>query len=158
MDLPTQNLLLEKFFDEVSWKQPFIVQHDGLSVDLSSSVGKAPKTPFNAPDQPKFFYVTSKYRFPKEFNSLDKFESFRTFLNYSLPGADFIKVKGVMKYEGYTRITLKCDNWLNYDEENHTRSFPDGSYIQDGVRVETIKRTKTSGMISTFDQLAKKRN
>ena len=91
MELSTQNEILQHYEKSLSWNQSFLIKHDDQELDLSVSVGSDAITPFNASDQPKYFDFSSKYRFPKEFDSIDKIKSLQQHLKqHCLIGADFV--------------------------------------------------------------------
>ena len=71
----------------------------------------------------------------------------------SLPGATFIKVCGqVSKYNHYT---LHCSHAVKDTSKSQTQKRD--SFHQMGVKNETVKRTKTQGMLKSIDRMAGKK-
>ena len=149
MELSTQNAILHHYEKSLSWKQKFYITHDDQEVDLSLSIGPDAVTPSNAPDQPNHFDFTSKYRFPKQFDSIDKIKSLQDYLkDHCLIGAKFALSHGVVSHKFYKRFSIRCSRYRNVEELLREKNFKDGKYVQEGVTRVTHKRSKCSKLSS----------
>ena len=149
MELSTQKEILKEYEKSLSWNQSFVIKHDDHELDLSVSIGSDAVTPHNAPDQPKHFDFSSKYRFPKEFDSIEKIKSLHHHLkHHCLIGADFITPSGAKRRQLYQRFTIRCFRFLTLEDLPCRKNFQDDNYVQEGVVRVTHKRNKSSKLSS----------
>lgn len=140
------------------WSQKFVLSpslNDGVELDLSVAIGTNPKTPFSASDQPKAYPSKTVYMFPTQFTGTDSWDDlFISHLKKSLPGSQFILIRGPRNMPDVIRRDIHCSHWLTAEEALKKKIFVSDSFIQTGVREESLKRKKCAGSLSTFDLMS----
>ena len=77
MDQKTHDDILESVESLKSWDQSLFVDHCGKKIDISCSVGSHATSPPDAPDQPKYYYRKTCYRFDTKFCGVESWEPFK---------------------------------------------------------------------------------
>ena len=157
MELNLQNQILNQFTLQQTWTPSFVINHDGLELDLSSCCGPAAVRPSNVPDQPNSRKLPKRsvYRFPKRFETMASWEDLRSELSKCLPGATFSQSRGNIKNLSFTKFVLDC-SCSRVVVPKH-QDFEEDNYKQMGTKLETVKRTKT-GSLSSLDKMESKTN
>ena len=103
-------------------------------------------------DQPKHFPDRSYFRFPKCYHGEASLESLTEMIKGALSGANFTKVYGpASQYKCYS---LHCLHSVRNTSKSQT--YNHDTYRQIGVKNETIKRTKTLGMLNSIEHMSGK--
>ena len=85
-----------------------------------------------------------------------RLEITKKMIRASLPGSDFIETRCCCELSlNNFRYTLHCNRYKCV-ETNVEKEFRPEAFTQTGVRSESVKRTKTKGLMSTIDAMATK--
>lgn len=155
MDADLQNSILKNIDTNQSWTQEFIVPHGSTLIDLSCAIGDNPSTPQNAPDQPAIFPIRNcYYKFESKFKTSKSWPDLERLLKECLPGASYAIARGQKKTARVLRYKIHCTHYRTInDYQPSPKTYQEGSYAQDGIKTETIKRQKST---KSFDRMASK--
>ena len=63
-----------------NWEQEFVLDHDGVPINLCHVIGKIASPPLNLNDQPKSYPKNWHYMFPTKYNDLEAEEDIRALI------------------------------------------------------------------------------
>ncbi len=157
MNSSIQDGILATYHDSLSWAQSFSIVHNDQPVDLSVACGQPKSSTFSAPDQPRKIPNGLVYRFDTaKFTGESGWSSLKKMIKDSLPGSDFIECRPFRALSlNSFRYTLHCNRYKML-ETNITKHYHPEFFTQSGVRIESVKRTKTPGELKLFDAMASK--
>ena len=157
MNSSIQDRILATYHESLSWAQSFSILHNDQPVDLSIACGQPKSSTFNAPDQPRKIPNGLVYRFDiAKFTGESGWSSLKKMIKDSLPGSDFIECRPVCALSlNSFHYTLHCNRYKML-ETDITKHYHPEFYTQSGVRIESVKRTKTPGELKSFDAMASK--
>ena len=157
MNPSIQDGILATYHNSLSWDQSFSILHNDQPVDLSVACGQPNSSTFSAPDQPKkapngLIYCFDITKFTGELG----WSSLKKMIKDCLPGSDFIECRPcrALSLKSF-RYTLHCNRYKML-ETNIPKHYHPESFTQSGVRMESVKRTKTPGVLKAFDAMASK--
>ena len=150
-----QDGILATYHNSLSWDQSFSILHNDQPVDLSVACGQPNSSTFSAPDQPKKVPNGLIYCFDiTKFAGESGWSSLKKMIKDSLPGSDFIECRHFCALSlNSFRYTLHCNRYKML-ETNIPKHYHPESFTQSGVRIESVKRTKTPGALKAFDAKA----
>lgn len=157
MNPSIQDGILATYHNSLSWDQSFSILHNDQPVDLSVACGQPNSSTFSAPDQPKKAPNGLIYRFDiTKFTGELGWSSLKKMIKDCLPGSDFIECRPcrALSLKSF-RYTLHCNRYKML-ETNIPKHYHPESFTQSGVRMESVKRTKTPGALKAFDAMASK--
>ena len=156
MNPSLQEDIIEMYQQSLSWYQSFLVQHDDIALDLSHACRSCDSSRLCAPDQPKQLPNGLIYRFDTSFCGKPGWNSLKKLIKNSLLGSDFIESRTCRSLSlNCFRYTLHCNRYKCVETKNK-KEYNDNGFTQSGVRLESVKRTKTNGALSTIDAMATK--
>ena len=157
MNPSIQDGILATYHNSLSWDQSFSILHNDQPVDLSVACGQPNSSTFSAPDQPKKAPNGLIYRFDiTKFTGESGWSSLKKMIKDSLPGSDFIECRPFCALSiNSFRYTLHCNRYKML-ETNITKHYHPEFFTQSGVRIESVKRTKTPGELKAFDAMVSK--
>ena len=150
--------ILHEYKQSLSWTQSFVLppgESGDLELDLCCSVGPNARPPY-APDQPKRCISNSCYRFPVKYRGSESWTALLETVKHSLPGSNFILTHGTKASKYYQRRVLHCCHFLSVEASSSKKEFDGDSYIQSGVRKESIKSQKNAGGLTSLDLMSTK--
>jgi hypothetical protein len=152
MDPYLQDELLKCYNSSLEWSQTFKIVNNSTEIDITQACGLNACPLPSAIDQPKIYPDRSYFRFPKCYCGEESLAALIAMIKDSLPGATFIKVRG--QASKYNRYALHCSHSVK--DSSKSQTYKSDSFRQIGVKKETVKRTKTQGMLKSIDRMAGK--
>ena len=119
-----------------TWEQPFVIDHDGVPVDLCQAVGPNAQPPLKIKDQPDNYPNDCKYMFPKCYNGIEDEPKIRALLEAATPGCSLYTQRSKTPFKnGYTW----CYKCKKYQVDDSPAKFADGNWTKDNVNVALNK-------------------
>lgn len=155
MELDLHSKIIEQFKLQQEWTQSFAVPHHNSIIDLQCACGPQACTPINATKQPSAYPRRTVYRFDKKFHGESSREDLCNLISESLPGSNYTQIRGA-KHRNRIEYHCSCNRTIESLEKK--KEFVGNQYKQADTKVETVKKQKTAGQISSLDRMSSRQN
>lgn len=132
-----------------TWNQEFVLDHDGIPINLCQVIGKNAIPPRNLDDQPQSYPKDCMYMFPNKYNGLEAKDEIQNLLDDGTPGCNIYKQRQRQSSAGY-EFLWRCKKY----QVDKAASFSPGKWTKDNVNVELNKGRKNKKQNSSFHRMA----
>ena len=126
------------------WESKPILQHGGVSIDLSLAIGDNAITPPGAPGQPDQYPKKSKYQFDvSRFKGVESEPEMNQLIKETFPGCKWISQKRGVKVQGGHIFQWRCEYYpvrSNGVTKPAKSNFEAGHFTKKNVKHETNKQ------------------